>query len=234
MSGPTVRLIFGDCLEVMRGMEAGSIDAVVTDPPYGIGFRYTNGRETAADPASYWEWLRPRHAGWMRCLKPGGLMAIWQTQLHFRHLWGWFGDDIHVYAACKNFVQLRKTPINYAYDPVVMAYKPGHAPRRPARPARNVDYFVGDSRPSPRSCSAIERAHPCPRPLDQVAEIVANFVAEGGTVLDPFMGSGTTGVACLRAGRNFIGIEIEPDYFAIAERRLAAERARMPLLGLAD
>jgi DNA modification methylase len=44
---------------------------------------------------------------------------------------------------------------------------------------------------------------------------------EGSTVLDPFMGSGTTGVACVQTGRNFIGIEIDPDYFAIAERRIA-------------
>lgn len=52
----------------------------------------------------------------------------------------------------------------------------------------------------------------------------------GGVVLDPFMGSGTTGVACVRAGLNFIGIEIDPDYFAIAERRIKEAQMQMRLL----
>ena len=49
---------------------------------------------------------------------------------------------------------------------------------------------------------------------------IENYTNEGDTILDPFMGSGTTGVACVQTGRNFIGIEIDPDYFAIAERRI--------------
>jgi DNA modification methylase len=51
----------------------------------------------------------------------------------------------------------------------------------------------------------------------------------GETVLDPFMGSGTTGVACVKTGRNFIGIEIDPTYFAIAEKRIADAQLQMPL-----
>ena len=51
--------------------------------------------------------------------------------------------------------------------------------------------------------------------------LVENASNEGDTILDPFMGSGTTGVACVKTGRNFIGIEIDPDYYAIAEKRIA-------------
>jgi len=62
--------------------------------------------------------------------------------------------------------------------------------------------------------------HPTQKPLSLMKWVLLNYTNEGDTILDPFMGSGTTGVACVQTGRNFIGIEIDPDYFAIAERRI--------------
>jgi site-specific DNA-methyltransferase (adenine-specific) len=223
-----IDLRLGDCLEVLRGLESESIDAVITDPPYGIGFRYDSGVEIAKTPETYWKWLEPIHRESERVLKPGGLSVWWQAQLNFRHFWDWFGDDIHIYAACKNFVQLRKTAINYAYDPVVMKYKFGE-PLRPKKPSRNVDFSVANTAAVVSDPNRPERAHPCPRPLDQVVAVVENFSLPGGTVLDLFMGSGTTGVACVRTGRSFIGCEIDPRYFAIAQERIAAEQAKTPL-----
>jgi len=58
-------------------------------------------------------------------------------------------------------------------------------------------------------------------------------IPEAATVLDPYMGSGTTGVACIKTGRNFIGIEIDPDYYAIAEKRIAEAQMQPTLEGLA-
>jgi DNA modification methylase len=58
---------------------------------------------------------------------------------------------------------------------------------------------------------------------------ILNYTAHGDTILDPYMGSGTTGVACVQTGRNFIGIEIDPGYFAIAERRIKAAQMQLPL-----
>lgn len=63
--------------------------------------------------------------------------------------------------------------------------------------------------------------HPCPKPLEWGEKQVEMLSLEGCTVLDPFMGSGTTGVACVNTGRNFIGIEIDKGYFEIAQRRIA-------------
>jgi site-specific DNA-methyltransferase (adenine-specific) len=225
---PKIELHLGDCLAVLRGMADGSVDAVVTDPPYGIGFNYSGKKEVASTPEAYWRWLEPIYREWLRILKPGGFMAAWQTQLNYRHFWDWFGEDIHIYAACKNFVQLRKTPINYAYDPVVMRYKVGDA-LKPKKPRRSVDFYVANTAAIVSDKTRIEKAHPCPRPLDQTTEIIDNFVAEGAIVLDPFMGSGTTGVACVKTGRNFIGCEISSEYHAIAERRIAAARDELPL-----
>jgi adenine-specific DNA-methyltransferase len=225
----SIQLFCGECLDVMRGIPDASVDAVVTDPPFGIGFDYSGKREITNQPADYWEWLRPKYKEALRCLRPGGFVAVWQTQLYFRHFWDWFGSDIHIYAACKNFVQIRKTPINYGYDPVVMRYKPGNVPLRPTKPPRSVDFFVANTASIVSDPKRIEKAHPCPRPLDQVQQILTNFVRPGGRILDPFAGSGTGLVASIRGGYEAIGIEINPVYHALAERRIAAELHKTPL-----
>jgi DNA modification methylase len=68
--------------------------------------------------------------------------------------------------------------------------------------------------------SAADNGHPCPKPIKQMKWLVNRGSLAGHVVLDPFMGSGTTGVACHRLGRKFIGIEIEPKYFDIACKRI--------------
>lgn len=83
--------------------------------------------------------------------------------------------------------------------------------------------------------------HPTPKPVKLMMELVAAFTDPGDTVLDPFCGSGTTGVACLRLGRRFIGIEQNPEYVDLSRRRLEAEanqsdvrsadRGQIPLFG---
>ena len=74
------------------------------------------------------------------------------------------------------------------------------------------------------------RQHPTQKPVPLIAWCMERAkIPIGATVLDPFMGSGTTGVACVRTGRNFIGIEIDPTYFAIAQRRIAEAQAQLAL-----
>ena len=71
--------------------------------------------------------------------------------------------------------------------------------------------------------------HRSQKPIALMVELIEKFTKEGDTILDPFMGSGTTGVACVQTGRNFIGIEIDPTYFAIAEKRIKEAQAQMKL-----
>jgi DNA modification methylase len=71
--------------------------------------------------------------------------------------------------------------------------------------------------------------HPCVKPFRAWSKLVGNVTAHGQTILDPFMGSGTTGVAAVKLGRKFIGIEIEPKYFDIACRRISDALARPDL-----
>jgi site-specific DNA-methyltransferase (adenine-specific) len=75
-------------------------------------------------------------------------------------------------------------------------------------------------------CNVVHGAHPSEKPLKLVADWVAKFTDPEETVLDPFMGSGTTGVACVKQGRKFIGIEKRPDYFELACRRIADAQAQ--------
>jgi len=235
----------GDCFSGMKLIPDESVDAIVTDPPFGIGFKY--GKSSFKDkncPKLYWEWLKPRYDEMLRVLKPGGFFAIWQTQLYFKYFWDWFGEDVHIYSACKNFVQLKKTPINYAYDPVVMFYKKGASgssdatgssatgssdaagssdaePLCPKKPQRNVDFFVANLVAETDNPA---RRHPCPRPIDQVTEIVRNFTVENALVLDPFLGYGSTLVACKSAGRTGIGFELDKNYVSIIKERFKSSK----------
>jgi site-specific DNA-methyltransferase (adenine-specific) len=75
----------------------------------------------------------------------------------------------------------------------------------------------------------VNKGYPTEKPFSLVEEIILNSTQPGEWVLDPFAGSGTTGVACVRTGRRFVGIEIEPKYWEIAVRRVRAELERFPL-----
>lgn len=213
----------GDCREVLGVLEPESFDALVTDPPYGIGKDYNGRREEGASADSYWAWYGPLHEMAMKLLRPGALVAVWQTQLYLRHFWDWYGRSVHVYCAAKNFVQLRPTAINYGWDPVALYYKDGADPLRPKNPPRNLDYHIAKTSSIVSRPDRPEREHPFPRPLDAVAHIVENFCLNGGLILDPFVGSGTTLLAAKELGCRAVGIEIEERYCEIAVRRLAQD-----------
>jgi site-specific DNA-methyltransferase (adenine-specific) len=221
-----IELLQGDCLELLRDIPSGSIDAVVTDPPYGIGFCYNQHDDT---PNGYGAWLwECIELAESKC-RPGSPIFVWQAMPNVRRFVEWFPREWRLFAACKNWVQMRPTAMQYAYDPIVVWWTPGAKPYSVATLSR--DFFVANTSPSSHKGLNNVEGHPCPRPLDQVRHIVDQWVPPGGTILDPFMGSGTTGVACVQTGRNFIGIEIDPTYFAIAQRRIA-EAQMQPALEL--
>lgn len=209
----------GDCLEVMAGLPDASVDAVITDPPFGIGFKYGDAAEEINTPEAYGRWLAEWLAECKRVAKPGAFFAVWMAGPYLRHAWEWFGDEVKMFAACKNFVQIRKAAqVTQAFDPVAVWYEPGEMLRPDARVNRN--WFVSNT--TPQSYDPLAKGHPCPRPLDLCRHFAANFTKPGAVILDPFMGSGTTGKAALLEGRQFIGIERDDKYFAIASERIAA------------
>jgi site-specific DNA-methyltransferase (adenine-specific) len=219
----TVELICGDCLEVLPTLTG--IDAVVTDPPYGIGFKYASHKDT---PDGYGEWLwQILELAEGKC-NPGSPFFVWQAMLNVRHFAEWFPREWRLFAACKNFVQMRPTAMQYAFDPVIVWWTPGKAY---SEGTANRDWHIGNTANTLCRGASEAYGHPCARPLNQMAHIVNQWCRPGATVLDPFMGSGTTGVACVQTGRNFIGIEIDPTYFALAQRRIrdAQQQLALPL-----
>lgn len=194
-----VRLYCGDCLELLPEIEAGSVDAVVTDPPYGIGFKYAT-HDDKRD--GYVEWCRMwffelkriassiaitcgqvNVADWSEIERPKWWLAWWKPAAMGRCVVG-FNN----------------------WEPIALY---GVAPKNAC------DVVRATIRPDPDLAG-----HPCPKPLEWASKQVEMMADEGGVVLDPFMGSGTTGVACIRTGRKFVGIEIDKGYFDIAVKRI--------------
>ncbi len=210
-------LILGDCREVLPTLP--KVDAVVTDPPYGVGFKYaTHDDRPEAYEGGYGAWLWERVKAAEALCNSGSPVFVWQAALNLRAMMGWFPREWRLFVAAKNFVQMRPTPMQHAFDAVAVWWTPGEKPW--AAGTANRDFHIANTAPVIASPNNIERGHPCPRPLDQLLHIVEQWVRPAGTTLDPFMGSGTTGVACIKLGRKFIGIEIEPKYFDIACRRI--------------
>ena len=205
-------MYLGDCLKILPKL--GPVDAVVADPPYGIGFRYENDKDS---PVEYPDFMR-RFYKLSNALTDGPIL-IWQAMPNADKWHEWFPGGYRILAACKGWVPFTGSSIQYSWDPVLMWGK-GGLPPSPTRKDYNfaVNQFV----------LGVEKIdHPCPRPLSQVLYFISCLSAE--IILDPFMGSGTTGVACARLGRKFIGIEIEPHYFDIACKRISREYEQLKL-----
>ncbi len=218
-----VTLFCGDCREIAPTLSG--IDAVISDPPYGMknktdSTRFSGGSHLRGDGRADWgpiigddtpfdpePWTL-----YERCVLfgsnhyaarlPVGTMLIWIKKAD--HLFGSFLSDCEV-AWMKG-------------GHGVYAFRKNWNP-----PARSIDTFGRCSMATGASASI----HPTQKPIGLMAWCMDRAkVPAGAMVLDPFMGSGTTGIACLRTGRRFIGIELDPVHFATAERRIRAELAQ--------
>jgi len=215
---PEVKLYLGDCLEVMKSIPDKSVDAVITDPPYGIGedgglkarYRNGDGRKKGIIKHEYrgWDKTRPKKEYFIKISKIAPLNIIFGGN-YFADLLppssGWIYWD-------KN--------IGGDFSDGELIYTNQNVALRDFRIHPFADLRGGK-----------DREHPTQKPVGLLKWIILQRTNEGDTILDPFMGSGTTGVACVQTGRNFIGIEIDPKYYAIAEKRIkdAQQQMRLPI-----
>jgi site-specific DNA-methyltransferase (adenine-specific) len=211
-----------DCLTILPHLEP--VDLVLTDPPYGIGFKYESHDDT---PEKYGEFIWERIEAAENILKNGGMVFVFQAMLNVRNLHNWFPRNWRIFAAAKNFVQMRPCAMQYSFDPCVVWWKDGEKPFSKGTASR--DFHIGNTANTLNRGAGEGYGHPCPRPLDQIQHIIDQWSAEGTSVLDPFIGSGTTAVACERLKRRWIGIEISEEYCAIAVKRIEAERKQLKL-----
>lgn len=196
------KIIHGDCIETLKRMRDKSVDCIITDPPYGVELKYCGYRDSQENlknliAAFMPEALRVAHRVVLTC----GTNNI---HLYPRPTWilAWY---MAAGKGCTSWGFSCWQPILvYGKDPYL-------ANRMGGRP--DVIPFNG-GRPNPY-------AHPCPKPLPFMLKLVERVsVKRTDTILDPFMGAGTTGVACKRLGRRFIGIEQSARYVRIARRRI--------------
>jgi len=197
------RLILGDCLAVMPGL--GKVDAVVTDPPYGIGF--------ASQPTRYqrangmvgvnWDGFAP-HDAVASAIKIGDAAIVW-------------GGNYFALPISRGWLAWIKTGNAPSMADMEMAW---------TSMDMNSRIFKKTVKSASMEKNLQSAAHPTQKPI-ALMQWCLGFLPDAKTVLDPFMGSGTTGVACQRLGRQFIGIEIDPIYWALACKRVD-EATRQP------
>lgn len=217
----TITLHCGDCLEYMKGMADNSVDAVITDPPYGIsgGSGHLNRLRGKGNYDGFFDDNE-------EYIKNTVVAAIRESLR--------VSKCVIVTPGSKNFIHYPKP------DSFGCFFMPASVGLQVFGNADSQPIFYYGKNPTKKNmgkpCSyqlteqAQKTGHPCAKPIRAWGRIVENNTNEGMTILDPFMGSGTTGVACVRLGRNFIGCEISPEYFAIAEKRIKQAQDDMALL----
>jgi len=187
-------LYLGDCLEVLPGL--GKVDAVVTDPPYGIE-RFKRGSLRFDKDGSYPDGLK-----WDT--KPSNYMFdIILSMSKSAIIWG--GNNFSLPTSEYFFVwDKMQTVDNFASAELAWT--------NIKMPAKVFRYSIHQH-------NQTNKVHPTQKPLC-LMEWCLGFLTNPQAVLDPFAGSGTTGVACVRTGRKFIGVEIGEEYFEIAVKRI--------------
>tara|TARA_R110000803_G_scaffold87471_1_gene154175 strand:+ start:49 stop:789 length:741 start_codon:yes stop_codon:yes gene_type:complete len=238
----------GDCLEVMKSIPSGSIDAIITDPPYGTTACKW---DSVIDFDLMWEQLN-------RIVKPNGAIVLFGSEpfssalrmsniKNYKYDWIWkkngnSGDFAMAknkplsnieniccfsFGKCGNGAKLRME-----YNPQDLIYKPrtvkktdggSSSEHRPNRKVRVVK-FTSEYTNYPKRILEFKKdknkKHPTQKPVELMEYLIKTYTNENETVLDFTMGSGTTGVAAKNLNRNFIGVEQDENYFEIAKERI--------------
>ena len=211
----------GDCLDVMRGMDADSIDAIVTDPPYGISFVSAwrtrpeeRHRPVINDEAPYTEWIPDAY----RVLKDGGCAVIFYR---------WDVQDDFVSALTDAGFSIKSQIVWHKGGGGIGDLNAAFAPEHElALFAVKGPFAFNHGRPM--SVLRVPRVrpndltHPCEKPVALMEALLRVITDKGDTVLDPFAGSGATLLAATRLERKAVGCELDAGYYEVIKQRLGA------------
>ncbi len=209
----SVRLLQGDCLDLLPQIPAGSVDMVLCDPPFAV-------------PQNRWDKLIPFDSLWeqikrvtkenaaviMHCQQPFTAQLICSNLADFKYCYVWYKHY------CVGFLNAKKQPLRNCEDVAVFYRR--QCVYNPVKPRNDLYYptmildFAG--------VAVNELQHPAQKPVPLLEYLIKTYTNEGETVLDPTMGSGSTGVAAVNTGRGFIGMELDAGYFEIAQGRIKA------------
>lgn len=227
----TAELKHGDSFLLLKEMETGSASALITDPPYNIS-EDNNFTTMGRAGTDFGEWDKDFDlTGWIadacRIVKPGGNIVIFNSWTNFTPICEELercGCDIKdMIRWVKTNPMPRNTDRRFVVDSeyAVWATKPG-------KPWVFNTFTDGYERPEVRCSRAPESEkkdgeHPTQKPVAVMEWIIARLTNEGDTILDPFMGSGTTGVASQNLRRSFKGIEKELEHYTTATKRIVTD-----------
>ena len=232
-------LYLGDCLAIMQELEEASVDMVLTDPPYGT-------------TACKWDCVLPLDAMWEgigHCTKKDAAIVLTASQpftsalimsnpKNFKYCWVWDKQVGRGHLVAKKRPMARHEDVCVFYQKSPL-YLPQMVKReKPVRgkEGKRTSIMGGESSgyeamyeyKYPQTIISVpsennaNKLHPTQKPVALMEYLIKTYTREGDTVLDFTMGSGTTGVACKKLGRHFVGIELDADYFRIAKERIEA------------
>jgi len=238
-----IELLQGDCLERMKGIPDGSVDMVLTDPPYGT-------------TACKWDSIIPLEPMWeqlKRVIKPNGAIVLFGSEpfssaLRMSNIKNYKYDVYWKKEKATNFFQLKRRfgkvteniCIFYKEQPIFNPQKIKHKGKLVTnKPKGNhnsiltginkkVTAYKDDGTRFPIDILSFKRVqlgktvHPTQKPVALMEYLIKTYTNEGEIVLDFTMGSGSTGVACKNLNRRFIGIELDETYFKVAQDRISA------------
>ena len=232
-----INLIKGECLEAMKEIPTGSVDAIITDPPYGTTACKW---DSVIDFKLMWEQLN-------RIIKPNGAIVLFGSEpfssaLRMSNIKNYKYDWIWNKVKPSGHLNAKKRPMLMVENICVFNthfsnYNPIMIPQKP-RLSKNylsnkkdqygsevqVEKIIDSKHPNQiitvSNANQKGKQHPTQKPIDLMEYLIKTYTNEGETVLDFTMGSGSTGVACVNTKRNFIGIEMDSNYFDIAQKRI--------------
>ena len=231
-----IKLLQGDCLERMKEIPDGSVDMILTDPPYGT-------------TACKWDSIIPLEPMWeqlKRIVKPNGAIVMTASQPFtttlissnmkmFKYDWCWKKPKGTGHLNAKKQPMRNKEDIaifyskQCTYNPQMVSGIPyNEKSGKKSFDGYGKDKRIGNSNSGTRypkqvvDFNVVERGtlHPTQKPVALMEYLIKTYTNEGETVLDFTMGSGTTGVAAKNLNRKFIGIELDETYFSIAKERI--------------
>lgn len=231
----------GDCLDVMRSLPPSSVDMVLADVPYG---QTQNAWDRPISFGSMWEQLRriakPNAAIILMAAQPFASQLVCSNLTDFRYdlIWsknkptGFLNAKRQPLRSHEHILVFYRSPPYYepqktqGHEPLHRAVQTSHGKNYGAKTQRiesggNTDRYPLSVLPMPIvNNDSSEKVHPTQKPVELMAWLIRSYTRQGETVLDFAMGSGTTGVACSNLGREFVGIEMQQDYFQAAVERL--------------
>lgn len=233
-----IKLMRGDCLDLMASIPDGSVDLILCDLPYGT-------------TQNKWDSVLPLEILWVNYQRicrgaivltaaqpfTGKLVCSNITQFKYAWVWQKSRPTGHMNAKKQPLREHEDILVFYSkqpvYNPQFTTGRPNHVNPKPKTKSASGNYGAQypvveavTNQKYPKTVlpftaiSPTEVLHPTQKPVALMEYLIKTYTNEGDTVMDNCMGSGTTGVACVNTGRNFIGIEKDPGYYKIARRRI--------------